>query len=86
MDHAGLSQPLEPLKELNSLLLDLSLPTLNNNSLTAQDPSETTDVTEVLWIVHSNILNKIHFKLKLTIHTLQLMELANMFPQRELVK
>ena len=86
MDHAGLSQPLELLKELNSLPLDLLLPTLNNNSLTAQDHSETTDVTEVLWITLSNILNKIHFKLNLTIHTLQLMELANMLLQRELVK
>ena len=86
MDHAGHSQPPELLKELNSLPLDLLLPTLNNNSLTAQDHSETTDVTEVLWITLSNILNKIHFKLNLTIHTLQLMELANMLLQRELVK
>ena len=34
----------------------------------------------------SNTLKKILFKLNLTIHTLQLMELANMIHQRELVK
>jgi hypothetical protein len=44
------------------------------------------DVTEVLWTLLSNILNKHHSKLNQTIHTLQWMEHANMLPQRELVK
>ena len=44
------------------------------------------DVTEVLWTLLSNILNKHHSKPNLTIHTLQSMEHANMLPQRELVK
>ena len=42
-DHAGLSQPQELLKELNSLPLENLLPSLNNNLLTAQPHLETTD-------------------------------------------
>ena len=86
VDHAGLSPPLEPLKELNSLKPENSPHTLNNNSLIAHHHSETTVAMEVLWTMLSNTLNKTHLKLNLTIHTLLLMELANTSPQRELVK
>jgi len=84
--HAGHSPPLELLKELNSLKLENSLHTLNNNSLIAHQHSETTVAMEVLWTTLSNTSNKTHLKPNLTIHTLLLMELANTSPQRELVK
>ena len=84
--HAGLSPPLELLKELNSLKLENLLHILSNNSLIAHHHSETTVAMEVLWTMHSNTSNKIHLKVKLIIHTLLLMELANTSLQRELVK
>jgi len=84
--HAGHSPPLELLKELNSLKLENSLHTLNNNSLIAHQHLETTVAMEVLWTTLSNTSNKTHLKPNLTIHTLLLMELANTSPQRELVK
>ena len=59
---------------------------LNNNSLIAHHPSETKVAMEVLWTVLSNTLSKTHSNLKLTMHTLLLMEPANTSPQRELVK
>jgi hypothetical protein len=40
VDHAGLSPPLEQLKELNSLLLENLTLSLNNNSLIAHLHSE----------------------------------------------
>ena len=86
MDHAGHSTPQVQLKELNSLQLENSTHTLNNNSLTVQPHLEMKVAMEVLWIVLSNILNKTHLNLKLTIHTLELMELANTSPLKELVK
>ena len=66
--------------------LENSTHTLNNNSLTVQPHLEMKVAMEVLWIVLSNILNKTHLNLKLTIHTLELMELANTSPLKELVK
>ena len=83
MDHAGLSQQLELLKELNSLPLVNLLLILNNNSLIAHHLSETTVVMEDLWIMLSNISRKTHLNLNPIIHTLLLMELANTSLQRE---
>ena len=83
MDHAGLSQQLELLKELNSLPLVNLLLILNNNSLIAHHLSETTAVMEDLWTMLSNISRKTHLNLNLIIHTLLLMELANTSLQRE---
>ena len=84
--HAGHSPPLELLKELNSLKLENSLHTLNNNSSIAHHHSVTKVAMEVLWTMLSNTLNKTHLKLNLTIHTLLWMELANTSLQRELEK
>jgi hypothetical protein len=53
VDHAGHSPPLELLKELNSLKLEDSLPSLNNNSLIAQQNLETRVAMEVLWTMLS---------------------------------
>ena len=86
VDHAGLSPPLVPLKELNSLKLENLLPTQNNNSLIAQHPSEMKVAMEDLWTKLSNTLSKTHSKQNQTIHTQLLMEPANTSPQRELVK
>ena len=86
VDHAGLSLPLDQLKELNSLPLVNLLHYLNNNSLIAHHPSETKVAMEVLWTVLSNTLSKTHSNLKLTTDTLLLTESANTSPQRELVK
>ena len=86
MDHAGHFPPQVQLKELNLLPLENSTHTLNNNSLTAQPHLEMKVAMEVLWTVLSNTLNKTHLNLNLTIHTLELMELANMSPQKELEK
>jgi hypothetical protein len=47
VDHAGLSQPLVPLKELNSLLLEHLSHSPNNNSLIAQLPKEIWDAMVV---------------------------------------
>jgi hypothetical protein len=60
VDHAGLSPPLVPLKELNSLKLENLLPTQNNNSLIAQHPSEMKVAMEDLWTKLSNTLSKTH--------------------------
>ena len=86
VDHAGLSPPLVPLKELNSLPLENLLHTLNNNSLIAHHPSEMKVAMEDLWTKLSNTLSKTHSKQNQTIHTPLLMEPANTKPQRELVK
>jgi len=86
VDHAGLSPPLVPLKELNSLKLENLLHTLNNNSLIAHHPSEMKVAMEDLWTKLSNTLSKTHSKQNQTIHTPLLMEPANTSPQRELVK
>ena len=86
MDHAGHSPPQVQLKELNSLQLENSTHTLNNNSLTVQPHLEMKVAMEDLWTKLSNTLSKTHSKQNQTIHTQLLMEPANTSPQRELVK
>jgi len=55
--HAGPSPPLEVLKDW-AKLKDNSRASLNNNSLIAQDHSETKPAMVVLWTMPSNTLNK----------------------------
>ena len=60
VDHAGLSQPLEQLKELNSLPPENLHLTLNNNSLIAHHHSETKVAMEDSWTMLSNTSSKTH--------------------------
>ena len=68
-DHAGLSPPLAQLKVPTNLLETHSPHSLNNNSLIAQDHTETKDATVVLWTMPSAILNPRNSRPSLTTHT-----------------
>lgn len=81
-DHAGLSQLLALLKVLCSLRLNTFFPSLSNNSLIVQEAMVTWAVTEVLWIMPSNILRPTVLKLNLNMDTLPDKDHANMTNQR----
>merc|ERR1712032_854849 len=83
-DHAGLSPPPVPLRELCSFPLDNSNLTLSNNSLTA--PSRTTVATEVSWTTPSNTLRLPHSCSRLTTHTREETDTAPTLPPRVLVR
>jgi len=86
VDHAGLSQLLELSNHWTSLKTNNQLFYLNNQSLIVQPATETTDVTEDLWIMLSNTLLHQEFLLQLLILTKLLMEDVKDSPQFSKIK
>jgi hypothetical protein len=75
VDHVGLFPPQELWKDsLVFLELNHYHHSLNNNWLIAQDHSVTKDVTEDLWMMHSNLLKKTVLQLNQPILMMQEME------------
>jgi hypothetical protein len=68
-DHAGLSLLPEDSKVLANSLMELLRASQNNNSLTAQENTETKPATEVLWTTPSNSSRTTELFMKINILT-----------------